>query len=328
MTIIPYTNDWQEAWDTFVARSRNGTFFHTRAFLSYHKRDRFTDASLLFMDGEKILGVLPAAMIEEERKRILASHPGASYGGLVLSDQYGMKETGEMISALLTYAKDQKFDGIRFLRLTPTSVRKQASDDQEYWLYQSDFRVFRFELATALDLRSVESDDVLSSFDGKCRNAVRQAERAGVEVRWTDDIDAFWPMLEATLSGRHDVKPTHTLEEFKRLQQAGGDAVRLLGAFDGDILIGGIAVMTLHSQALYTLYIAQDYAHAAKRPIHALVAELVRQAILEERSAIHFGISTEAGGTIANEGLFFFKESFGGASIRHESWELDLSSLS
>jgi hypothetical protein len=78
---------------------------------------------------------------------------------------------------------------------------------------------------------------------------------------------------------------------------------------------------TLHDRALYTLYIAQDFAQQGKRPLPLLVHELACLTLREGRDVLDFGISTEAGGTVVNDGLFFFKESFGGESVRRESWE-------
>lgn len=325
MKVAAYTDARADDWDRFVADSRNGTFFHTRRFLHYHPPERFADVSLMFEDGGNLCAVLAAAAIEEGGQRWLVAHPGASYGGLVLSPKFGMEETGEVLRALRAHARERGFHGIRFLRLTPLSVRRQSSDDQEYWLYQEGWRIVRFELATSLFLDGAGEDRVLDLFSGKCRNAVRQGERSGLTVQATTDFAAFWPILERSLKERHGAKPTHTLEEIERLAGLCPDDVRLFGAFAGDRLVAGIVGINLHTSAIYTLYMAQDYAEQEKRPMHLLVAHLARLCIREGRRVLHFGISTEESGKVVNENLFFFKESFGGRSVRRESWELTLS---
>lgn len=321
MDIRSFADGNARAWDEFVSASRSGTFFHTRRFLGYHPEDRFADASLFFADASGILATLSAASQEIDGERFLVSHPGASYGGLALSPKIGMKETGEMIKVLMAHAMEQGFAGIRFLRLTPPSVRREFSDDQEYWLFQSGWKAFRMELATSLSLLGMKEESVLDRFSGKCRNMVRQAERGGLTCRESDDFASFWPILEGMLRAKHASKPTHTLEEITRLHDLCPRDIRLFGAYLGEQMVAGIVGIVLHERALYTLYMAQDYAHQNIHPLHLLVSELAKTCIREHRRILHFGISTEDGGVKVNDGLFFFKESFGASAVRRESWE-------
>src|SRR5437016_6175838 len=69
-------------WESLVERACNGTFLHTRRFISYHG-DRFLDRSLVLENCRKgIVGVFPAAEVPAEPQMII-SHPGLSYGGVV-----------------------------------------------------------------------------------------------------------------------------------------------------------------------------------------------------------------------------------------------------
>lgn len=314
----PYVGTDEQVWDTFVAASGNGTVFHTRRFLSYHTENRFEDHSLLFFESEKLMGVLSAAKKDGK----LASHPGASYGGIVVRSDTSVTDMGAMLEALLSYAKQEKFTGISMLRLPPASLQKQYAEDQHYWLYQQGYELTRVEMDGAIDLTKIKPDGVPESFTGKCRNMVRQAERAKVEVRLTDDFDAFWPVLEGVLEGRHGTKPTHTLTEIKALHSLLPESFRLLAAYQDKKMIGGIVLITLHDQALYTLYMAQEYAAQKDHPMHMLLAEAIKLGLKEKRRVLHLGVSTEDGGKKVNEGLFFFKESFGCKPVRRESWEL------
>jgi len=68
-----------EDWDDLVRRSCNGTFLHTRRFLSYH-RDRFADRSLvLYGRRGRVAGVFPAAVSPADRETIV-SHPSITGG--------------------------------------------------------------------------------------------------------------------------------------------------------------------------------------------------------------------------------------------------------
>ena len=72
-----------EEWDDFVEVSDNGTMFNKRSFLSYHDKSKFKDASFFARKNGKLFSVFTAAIIERDGKKILASHPGASYGSFV-----------------------------------------------------------------------------------------------------------------------------------------------------------------------------------------------------------------------------------------------------
>jgi hypothetical protein len=72
-----------EEWDEFVENSDNGTMFSKRRFLSYHAKDKFKDKSLCITKDGKLHSIFTAALIERDGKKILSSHPGASYGGFV-----------------------------------------------------------------------------------------------------------------------------------------------------------------------------------------------------------------------------------------------------
>lgn len=322
ITAVPYTGTLEKKWDSFVRTARNGTIFHTRKFLSYHPVGRFTDASLLLMDGESILGLLPAAVKEDGGKKMLVAHPGASYGGLVIDSAASVEETGAMLDAVLAFAKTQNYAGVSLLRLPPASLQTGFSEDQLYWAFQKGFSMTRCEMDGAIDVSHLAEKDILESLSGKCRNMVRQAERAGISVKLSNDFATFWPILEGVLSGRHGTKPTHTLEEIQKLHALLPDGFRLLAAYDGTTMVGGIVLVTIHDHALYTLYMAQEYSSQQKHPMHLLLAEAMRLAIAEKRRVLHLGVSTEDGGKKINEGLFFFKESFGCRPVRRESWEI------
>ena len=56
LQFIHYSPDMEDDWDRFVAKSRNGTFIHSRAFMDYHS-DRFDDQSVLVISNDEIIGV-------------------------------------------------------------------------------------------------------------------------------------------------------------------------------------------------------------------------------------------------------------------------------
>ena len=71
-------------WDNFVLNNAyNGTIYHTRLFLSYHK-DKFDDYSIMIYDKKKLIAVFPCCKIHNE----FYSHKGSTHGGIVLLENY------------------------------------------------------------------------------------------------------------------------------------------------------------------------------------------------------------------------------------------------
>jgi len=325
MDIRPYSPDLKKTWDDFVwQKSRNGTLFHTRQFLEYHIEGKFEDGSLLFYDENKLRAVLTAVIEEGKEGKHLISHPGASYGGIVLSKKSGAAETLGIVELFCKYFRCEKFTKASFLRLTPTPLRRMPSDDLEYALLRHGFKLSRFELANTLPLDDLKEGALIESFDMQCRNKVRQAERAGVEVRLCDEYEAFWPILEEVLKERHHLEPTHTLFEMQSFKAQYPDHIRLFGAFKDKKLIAGLVSIDVVEHADYVLYTAQDFSHKNERPVNLLVTEAIRDSIRRGKRVIHIGVSTYDGGEKLNDGLCGFKEGFGAFCVRRESYTLDI----
>ena len=83
LTISRYTDEDAALWDDFVWQANNGNIFHTRQFLNYHPPGRFEDHSLIFRKDNKVHALMPATVKFEGHRKILVSHRGASYGGIV-----------------------------------------------------------------------------------------------------------------------------------------------------------------------------------------------------------------------------------------------------
>jgi len=89
-----------EEWDEFVEQSDNGTMFSKRRFLSYHDKNKFNDKSIYITKDGKLHSVFTAALIERDGKKILSSHPGASYGGFVYNSELNFKEAHDLVDKI------------------------------------------------------------------------------------------------------------------------------------------------------------------------------------------------------------------------------------
>src|SRR4029079_4795462 len=86
-----YNTREERAWNAFNAEARNGHLLFDRRFMGYHA-DRFIDASLIFRNGDKIVGLLSA----NSDGSCIHSHQGLTFGGLVIGEA-GCVQAMEML---------------------------------------------------------------------------------------------------------------------------------------------------------------------------------------------------------------------------------------
>lgn len=306
-------------WDRLVASATTANLLHTRAFLGYHG-DRFDDRSLLLVDGDdRLAGVLPAAVDPGDARRVV-SHPGATYGGLVLDPaKYGLDAIAWLPVACAAFA-DLGFD--RFLyKSVPPHLHAGMQQVDLFALWRAGATLVRRDLWNVIDLarpRAVERNRA---------RRLRQARELDLDVACDGSpaaYAAFHAVLRARLADTHGAAPVHSVEDMLRLQAAFPDRIALWLARDanGECLAGewildlGVA---LHGQ--YGAATARGRECSAQ---DLLLEEIIAGAARRGFRHFSFGTSTEEAGRRLNAGLFKYKASFGAGAVVHDFLEIDL----
>ncbi len=320
MEVVEYTDDLRGVWDDFVEKANNGTLFALQSFFDYHPPDRFRHRHLLFYKGGRLVALLPAAEVEREGELFLVSHPGASFDGFLVRVRGGVREAFDLVDAAADYAKKAGFGGLE-VTLPPWVYYRFPEDHVDFALFARGARYRKRELTAVLPLKG-SFEENLALFRPTARTAMRKALRAGVEVRESEDFEAFYRILEENLSLRHGVSPTHTLDELQRLAELLPGRIRLFAAFLGEEMIAGTVLFVCNPRALLAFYISQDYSHQSLRPLNLLFARVVEWGIGEGFSWLDFGTYTLMG--VPNFGLARFKESLGAKGIFRKTIVLPL----
>ena len=320
INIIRFNSQHEKQWDNFVASSNNGTLFHLRRFLNYHPPERFNDHSLIFHQENQWLALFPAAERIIDGKKILFSHPGASFGGFVFLKPNRLKETRDMIELLLQYTKSHSFDSVIITHL-PQVYLKQPSDYLSFVLQELGFQYKNREISSILALgKSIEY--IHEKFSTPCIRAIRKAKKHNITIRMSDDYAAYFEILKNNLSARHNVAPTHSLEEIERLAALFPKRIHLFGAFVEQKLIAGIVMFDVSPQTTLAFYISHDPKFQEFRPVNLLFYHIAEWAIARRFKYLDFGIFTVNGRS--NNGLARFKESFGATGIFRDTLEKTL----
>lgn len=316
-TIEKFKDTDKEWWDSYVDESDNGTIFHTRKFLSYHPVDRFKDHSLIFKQKNSIRGIFPAIEWMMDKEKVLYSHRGASYGGFVYRDA-GIRDAFDLVESLKRYAREEGFNRI-IITLPPIVYMTRYSNYLDFAMIQNGFRYLKREISSVLQLPS-DKNDVFGLFKSEARTAARKSMKKNITIKISDDYDSYYKILKENLMLRHNVTPTHTLEEIKKLQLLYPDKIHLWGAFLDDTMIAGVVNFICTKDVVLAFYISDDKTYQEYRSVNNLFYHIFQWAVQENYKFYDFGIFTV--NMDPNWGLGKFKESFGARGLFRDTFEL------
>ena len=311
-TIVRYTTDHTVEWNRFVAQSKNGTFLFDRGYMDYHA-DRFSDFSLMFYIGNRLLAVLPAHVSGDT----LYSHNGLTYGGLLMSVQLTVSQTISLFRELNDYLRLQGLKHVQY-KCIPWIYHRLSAEEDLYALYhECHARMIARDFATNIFMRGgVRWERVR-------RRGVTRALQAGITIEASEDFSSFWKVLTDNLGNKYGVKPVHTLKEIELLHSRFPQNIVLYQAVRGGDVLGGVV-----------LYVSQQVVHAQYSSATpegkklGAIDLIYNQIILHDFSDypyFDFGRSTEnADGSGLNEQLVFQKEGFGGRGLCYDVYQYDL----
>jgi hypothetical protein len=310
VTVAPYSDAHKQVWDRFVAEAKNGVFLFYRDYLEYH-RDRFADFSLLFFDGDKLLGILPANRDGDT----LCSHGGLTFGG-ILSDQ--RMRTPVMLELFDAMREHLKAEGIAKIlyKAVPHIYHDVPAEEDLYALFRHAARLVRRDVSSTIWMK----DRVALSKGRKW--SIKKGRASGLSVGRSYDFRTFMAIEEEVLQQRHGVKPTHTAEEIEALARRFPEHIQLYAATREGQMLAGAIVYESRSVA-HTQYIASTDEGRKLFAGDLLLDVLINETYVQKKY-FDFGISTESRGRILNVGLVTQKEEFGARATVYDTYEMDV----
>jgi hypothetical protein len=300
-------------WDRFCDAGIQASFLHTRKFLSYHG-SRFEDQSVILMDGEKWLGVMPAALHPDD-KRCVVTHPGATYGGMI--HQGGLR--GDMMIEALRLTCDyyQRLGASRLLyKAVPTFYHVRPAQDDLYALYRLGAVRYRCDLSSTIDL------DNRAQVPERRKRSLKKAQKNNVQVfADVNFLPEFWAVLAENLQRKHGVKPVHSLEEMSLLISRFPNHIKIVSAVHDGRLVAGVLLFMTES-CCHAQYISSSETGYQISALDIVFEYCIAEAARLGKRWFDFGISTEDSGSVLNESLYRFKTEFGGGGTVHEFFEI------
>ncbi len=249
LRVTKYSGTYSSDWDRLVEGSTSGTFLQTRRFLGYHE-GRFADASICVWDGNTIVGVMPAAR-DPENDKIVISHPGITYGGLLHSGKVRGQDMLDAFRCVLAHYAAEGYTALRY-KAVPVVYHRAPSQDDLYALFRLSAQRYRCDLSVAIDLQ------FRLEVSSCRRRGIRKAEKAGVVISENPvHNEDLWQVLDYNLSSKHGARPVHSLEEIRLLFNLFPHNILFLSALQEREVVAG-AVLFLTPMAVHAQYICSN----------------------------------------------------------------------
>lgn len=250
----PFEKSLRNEWDEIVRGHPNGSLFHTSSWLEIHESFHGLKKMCLgiFRAG-RLVGVFPLFIKRYGILKVAASPfvvEDTPYMGPVV-DSYLFPET---IRALNGFAAVNR---IHYTRLIA----------QGYYPPSDEERTAFVEKHTHLLDLTLDETELWRRFEGRCRTAIRKAEKSGIGVRIADErsfVETYYSVLDRLYQRQHTTPPNSKpfylalWDNFSR-----DNLIFLTAEFKGECIAG--AIMALDKNRMYYLNGASrhEYNHLA-----------------------------------------------------------------
>jgi hypothetical protein len=308
VTVIPYTPAHQQEWNKYVDESRNGVFLFNRNYMEYHS-DRFTDHSLIFYRKGHIVGMLPANLKDD----VLQSHGGLTFGGIIVDYNTKTAVVLKIFDALISHCRSLGIKSV-FYKAVPYIYHSAPANEDLYALFRYNAKLVVRNASSTICLPSNRS------FSNGRLCSIHKAQKHGLMVKQTDDLETFMQLLRETLNERHSVKPVHTTEEMKLLKGRFPENIKLFACYTGERMLSGL--LMYESKNVAHVQYAANCKEGMNLGAQDLIEDYLISTYYKDKRYYDFGISTENSGQVLNEGLIARKESFGANSVMYDQYEI------
>ncbi|TWI03240.1 hypothetical protein IQ05_00171 [Flavobacterium tiangeerense] len=296
-------------WNDFIGQAKNATFLYHRDFMEYHK-DRFVDFSLLIYFNSQLIGVLPANRVEDT----VFSHQGLTYGGLVTTDKSKLKTILMAFKKVLYFLNHNAVQKL-YLKAIPSIYCNKPSDELLYALFLADAKLVRRDSLAVIDL----TQNI--TFDRSRKNGIIRGIKNNLVVKEENNFNSFWDkVLIPNLKAQHQIEPVHTVQEIEFLKTKFPENVRQFNVYNKDVIVAGATIFETDT-VTHCQYLSKFENGKKLGSLDILFQHLIYQVFAHKRY-FDFGISNEQNGKLLNEGLSYWKESFGARTIIQDFYEV------
>lgn len=156
------------------------------------------------------------------------------------------------------------------------------------------------------------------------KECIRRGIKNNLVIKEELDFKLFWEeVLEPNLDKKYQAKPVHSIAEIEMLQRKFPNNIRHFNVYQDDKIVAGTTIFVSENVA-HPQYVSGMGNKNELGSLDFLYHHLITSVFMGKRF-FDFGISNEDQGKKLNEGLVFWKESFGASIIVHDFYEVKTS---
>jgi hypothetical protein len=309
--VVNYESSKKNAWDEFVAKSKNGVFLFYRDYMEYHA-DRFPDFSLMFYDERgRLVALLPATV----KDGVVSSHAGLTFGGLLTDASMKVGLMLDVFDAMVANLRAERLRQLVY-KAIPHIYHRLPAEEDLYALFRHRAHLCRRDVSVTIELPA------RLPFSKGRKWALKQAQKAGLRVNRSFDFDSFMSIEEQVLGEKYHARPVHTTAELTLLASRFPDNIKLFAAHQGAAMIAGVIIYE-SEQVAHAQYIGAADEGRTNGALDLIMSYLIND-YYSTKAFFDFGVSTEPIPQYLNAGLIENKQSYGARAIAHDFYEIDL----
>ncbi len=272
--VIEYTDDFENNWSDYVARSPKATIAHQIGFRKAIRDGLGNEPKyLLAQDDSRVIGILPLFLIRTWwNAAYLISVPWLDYGG-ICADDSGAEAM--LLQEAQRLAEREKAEFIEFRSLEKS--RQQLIDHPQ-------------KVTFLMDL-SAGSEAIWKAFDAKLRNQIRRSQKSELVVVFggTELLDEFYKIFAWKM---HDLgTPVWGKKLFARLLEEFPKSIEIALVKQGNTVLTSALVLSFKDRQ-YVPSAAAYRKHLKMCPYHALYWNVIERGCKLGFKFFDFGRST------------------------------------
>jgi hypothetical protein len=162
------------------------------------------------------------------------------------------------------------------------------------------------------------------AFSKDRKKCIRRSQNSNLVIREELNFELFWnEILIPNLAKKHQAKPVHTIEEITILQKKFPGKIRHFNVYYANKIVAGTTVFITDNVA-HPQYISGNERKNELGSLDFLYNHLIT-VVLRDKNFFDFGPSHEDNGKKINEGILFWKESFGAKTTVQDYYEIKTS---
>lgn len=308
LEIRKYQETLKKDWDQFIADSQASSILFFRNFMEYHA-DRFQDFSLVILEDDKILGVLPA----NTHDGILYSHQGLTYGGLIFSKKIDVETTTACFHSLFDYLHQQNINKLIY-KSCPAFVKSEPHSIEDFSFNRVNARLINQEISFAINLKTPVH------IQQRRKRGIKKASKLGLKIHLDESWEKFWENLENNLHTKFRTQPTHALKEILYLKKQFPDHIHLFTCHQDTDLLSGMVIFT-NSNFVHAQYISSSEKGRELGAVDFLMNHLLSH--FSNYNFFSLGVCTNKENNTINKGLMNWKEGFGAKPFIQNTYSLE-----